>query len=233
MSDEQIHILSTGDIPGLNYSGKIIVDIIPFLSISLNSEESVAETITQLATKTASVVFTSANAVEAVGIVLAGKQPNWKIYCIAHSTREKVLEYFTNPDIAGLAASSGELAELIVRNGNNPVLFFCGNLRRDEIPIKLRENNIPMDELVVYETVYTPVKTSENYSGILFFSPGAVESFFSENKIDPGIILFAIGKSTASEIREHCTNRILTAAKPGKLELAQKAINYFEEKIHQ
>lgn len=229
MSDEAVHILSTGPIPGLVHTGKIIFDIIPFLSIELNPFEAVTNQIDHYASRPENVVFTSANAVEAVGIILKGKQPPWKIYCIAHSTRDKVLEYFRNPDIAGVASSSKDLAELIT---GESILFFCGNFRRDEIPLKMKERNIPLTELIVYKTVYTPVETRIKYSGILFFSPGAVESYFSINKADPGVVMFAIGKSTAAEIRQHCDNSILIAGKPDKLELAQKAINYFEEKIN-
>lgn len=233
MSDDPVYILSTGAIPGFQYTGRIIVEIIPFNLLELNPYDHITKKIDQLALQAHRVVFTSANAAEAVGLILNGKQPDWKIYCIAHSTREKVLEYFINPNIGGLAANSSDLADLIITGGNEAVVFFCGNLRKDDIPSKMKEKNIMLDELIVYNTVYTPVKTARQYSGILFFSPGAVESFFSENDISPGVIMFAIGNTTASEIRRHCTNEIFTPGKPDKLELAQIAINYFEEKINQ
>src|SRR5258706_9822828 len=44
------------------------------------------------------------------------------------------------------------------------------------------------------------------YDGILFFSPSGVESFFNTNEVNEQTILFAIGNTTATEIKKY-TNR--------------------------
>jgi uroporphyrinogen-III synthase len=66
------------------------------------------------------------------------------------------------------------------------------------------------------------------YDGILFFSPSAVESFFSKNKLPEQTVLFAIGNTTAKTIhRRYCNNRIMISDQPGKDELIEQAIEYF------
>ncbi|MES1223753.1 MAG: hypothetical protein ABUT20_50120, partial [Bacteroidota bacterium] len=59
-------------------------------------------------------------------------------------------------------------------------------------------------------------------------SPSAVNSFFSVNKIDNKTILFAIGKTTAGEIKKFAVNKIIIADAPSKELLAEQAIKYFE-----
>jgi uroporphyrinogen-III synthase len=83
--------------------------------------------------------------------------------------------------------------------------------------------------VVVYETIETPVKIDKKYNGILFFSPSAARSFFSINKIDTDTVLFAIGTTTAVELRKFSHNKILVGEHPNKEQLAEKAIGYFGE----
>ena len=58
------------------------------------------------------------------------------------------------------------------------VTFFCGNQRRDTLPDKVRAAGIKVEELVVYETVELPLKVTDHYDAILFYSPSGVRSFF-------------------------------------------------------
>ena len=68
---------------------------------------------------------------------------------------------------------------------------------------------------------------SNEYFGILFFSPSAVQSFFSKNKVADKTILFAIGNTTANEIKKYSTNKIIISDEPGKENLVTKMIEYF------
>ncbi len=174
-----------------------------------------------------SVVFTSMNAVEAVAEFILEELPAWKIYCIGNTTKQLVEKYFGKSSIAGFADNSTLLAETIVADEPVEVIFFCGNQRRDELPETLRSNDIEVDEIVVYETIPLPQKINEDYHGILFFSPSAVQSFFSVNKIEAATVLFAIGETTAAEIKKFTTNKIIISDEPGKENLAEKMIEYF------
>lgn len=106
-----------------------------------------------------------------------------------------------------------ELAEIIVKDfADEPFTFFCGNLRRDEIPQLLKENNVSFTEIEVYKTVLKPKKFERTFDGVLFFSPSAVESFTKENTLE-NTTAFCIGTTTAAEAEKY-TNEIIIANKP-------------------
>ncbi|HSP83445.1 MAG TPA: uroporphyrinogen-III synthase, partial [Gillisia sp.] len=106
-----------------------------------------------------------------------------------------------------------DLAEILsTRYSNRNFTFFCGDKRRDDIPLILKEKNIAVLEIEVYKTQLVPKKFDQKFDGILFFSPSAVQSFMMANH--PGeSSVFCIGTTTASEA-ENFTKNILIATKP-------------------
>lgn len=171
-------------------------------------------------------VFTSIHAVEAVGERLA-VVTGWRIYCIGGATREAVAGIFGADSIAGSAASARELADLIRKRGESRVVFFCGDRRRDELPDALTKAGIGVDERVVYRTRLTPKRLDRDYAGVAFFSPSAVESFFSVNTIGAGVTLFAIGGTTAAAIHDRCSNEVVTSERPDKTVLIKLMTDHF------
>ena len=128
----------------------------------------------------------------------------------------------------GAAADATKLGELIAGEAiATEVNFFCGDRRRDELPGILRNNDIEVNEIVVYHTIATPHIINKAYEGILFFSPSAVDSFFSVNKVAPHSLMFAIGRTTATSIKKYSDNKIIVANEPGKENLVEKMIAYF------
>lgn len=201
--------------------------IIPFIKTEPIENVEVQQEIEHALTLVTAVVFTSMNAVEAVEEFILEELPTWKIYCIGNTTKQLVEKYFGESSIAGFADNATLLAETIVADNPDELIFFCGNQRRDELPEILRSNDIEVDEIVVYETIALSQKINEEYHGILFFSPSAVKSFFSVNKIVSGTVLFAIGETTAAEIKKFTSNKIIISDEPGKENLAEKMIEYF------
>lgn len=178
----------------------------------------------------ATVVFTSMNAVEAVAAYLDGHQPQWKIYSIGTTTDQLINKYFGEGLVTGTAFNAADLAALIVKDSlAEKLIFFCGNQRRDELPAILRNNNIAVTEIEVYQTTAVPHKIDKAYDGILFFSPSAAESFFSNNTVSPQTILFAIGNTTADAIKSFSDNKIIIADTAGKENLVKQMIAYFGE----
>ena len=232
MQQNKIFILSTRPIgdPLINESKhqNIEIDILSFIeTVPIRSIE-VQQEIENALLKSSAVVFTSMNAVEAVANELDGHQPDWRIYSIGNTTRQLVKKYFGEEAIAGSAESAAELAELIVEEDNSDdIFFFCGEQRRDELPDILRSNDIDVNEIVVYQTIQVKHKIEKTYHGILFFSPSAVQSFFSNNKISDQTILFAIGNTTATEIKKYTNNKIITGDEPGKENLVTEMIRYY------
>jgi uroporphyrinogen-III synthase len=172
------------------------------------------------------------NAVESVASHLNNTKPDWKIFCIGSATKKLVKEYFGENIIAGTAGSASSLADEIINQKNiSSVVFFCGDKRRDELPEKLKQLGIEVNEIEVYKTFETKQQLSKDYDAILFYSPSAANSFFSVNKINDETILFAIGNTTAREIKKFAANKIIIADEPSKELLAEQAINYFQTNL--
>lgn len=213
----------------------ILIDVLSFIETEAIDSLDVHEEIESILLESAVVVFTSMNAVEAVGAHLYDYKPDWKIYCIGNVTKKSAIEYFGEDLIAGTAKDATELAERIIEdNETDNVIFFCGDKRRDELPALLNEQGIEVNEIEVYQTNLLQHTVEKNYDGILFFSPSAAESFFSNNKLTDRTILFAIGNTTASAIKKYLpadkagsTNKIIVADEACKKNLVEKAIEYF------
>jgi uroporphyrinogen-III synthase len=205
------------------------LDVIPFIKVSAIESEELAEKIVDMCYIPASVVFTSANAVKAVSDVIMAAEPQWDIYCIGNATLKAVNKVLPSATVIAVADNAAELADIIVEDGEDEIVFFCGDQRLDTLPRKLRENDITVYELVVYRTETTPIAVSKEYSGILLFSPSAVNSFFSSNKLSVGTVLFAIGATTADAIKKQTNNKIVFSETATKESVLEYAMKYFQK----
>jgi uroporphyrinogen-III synthase len=227
-----INILCTRPLPPslLAEAGKegITIDELSFIETTPIQSIEVQQEIEQAALQITTVVFTSMNAVDAVANYLDNPPTGWSIYCIGTTTNELVKKYFGEQTISGTANSAAELALLIAEDEMiDEVIFFCGDQRRDELPEILSSNNIAVTEITVYQTIAVTHTISKEYHGILFFSPSAVNSFFINNKLPASTLLFAIGSTTANEIKKYTTNKIIISNQPGKENLVAKMMEYF------
>ena len=233
MQGNKINILSTRPVSAtITDEAKakgIIIESLSFIATEPIENVEVQQEVEQAFLLSTTVIFTSMNAVEAVAAQLEDQQPDWNIYTMGHTTMELVKKFFGEDRITGTASSAAELAELIVEDGTvQEVIFFCGDQRRDELPDILQSNEIDVQEIEVYSTVATPHKLTKQYEGILFFSPSAVKSFFSVNKLSSNTILFAIGDTTANAIKKYSTNKIIISDAPVKEDLVREMMEFFE-----
>ena len=206
----------------------IDIDELSFIETSPIQSPSLQSEIDEALQQSITAVFTSMNAVEAVADQIKGKKPSWKIYCIGTTTQQLVVNYFGQDAIAGTANDAAALAKLIIEDQpKGKLIFFCGDQRRDELPEILQQNSILLKEIIVYQTTALKNLIKKQYEGILFFSPSGVESFFSNNQLTKKTILFAIGNTTAKEIKKHSNNQIVISDEPGKENLARKMMEYF------
>lgn len=60
----------------------------------------------------------------------------------------------------------------------------------DTIPSSLLAYDLFLEELVVYDTILLPHTINRTYDAIFFFSPSAVESFFSVNYAEPTLFFY-------------------------------------------
>lgn len=207
------------------------IETLSFIETTAIDTIDVQQEIETASVQTATVVFTSMNAVVAVVNMLDGFVPDWQIYCMGNTTKELVIAYFGENTIAGTADNAVALAEELIESAAaDEVFFFCGNRRRDELPDKLRDEGIDVTEIVVYETVNKHHKIDKTYDAILFFSPSAVESFFEVNTLPKQTTLFVIGKTTKQAVNKFSDNNIVVSTEPGKDQLVTEVIHYFTGK---
>lgn len=180
-----------------------------------------------LMNKNIDIVFTSANAVEMVKNYL-NKNSHHNFFCISGKTRSTLLSFISNEQIKATAEYGKELAHKIVEHQIKEIVFFCGNKRRDELPAILKEAGINVHEAIVYETVETPVITTNDIDAVLFFSPSAVQSFFSVNQVKKNTVCFAIGQTTANSIADFADNRIIVSESPDQKTLLASVHFYFQ-----
>ena len=204
------------------------IDVVPFTRIKFELSETAEDQLTELLKKKDVVVFTSNNAVKSVATHLGNSQPDWKIFCIGNTTYTLAKKYFGEDRITQTASTAAELAEKIIANTEvQEVIFFCGNLRRNDLPDAVRLKGVTVREITVYQTTLSPINLEKEYDAVLFFSPSAAESFFSRNSLPVKTVLFVIGNTTAESIRKYSANKIITGDEPDKNKLISKAIRFF------
>lgn len=147
------------------------------------------------------VVITSQNAVDAILNSVASEELNFKnIYCVGRRTK-KLIEQKIGP-VKHSANNAKALADYMVEYlEGTEVTYFCSDIRLDELPQILTENNIKVTEIEAYQTKLDAAKISNAVKGVMFFSPSTVESFIKQNK--PTGIAFCIGETTAKEAKKY------------------------------
>ena len=233
--DNPINILSTRPVDAILLQEaaeqNVWIECLSFIDTTVSINQNKKERIKALAETKNTIVFTSMNAAEAIIESLDGSKPSWDIYCMGGTTKTIIKDYFGADSIKGTGKDALSLAEGMITNGTQEAVFFCGNIRRDELPQLLKEHQIGLEEMVVYETIVTPHEITKTYDAILFFSPSAVDSFFSVNKASENTILFAIGNTTAKTISNYSNNTVVKADTPEKDNLVKKAVNHFTQEI--
>lgn len=234
MEKDKKYLLSTRPLPkAIIEEGAergVVIEELSFIDTKPIHNEELFQKIKSLATKQHTVVFTSMNAVEAVAAHV-DSTPNWQIYSIGNTTRKLVEEAWGADRIVATAENAQRLGERLIDDGVKEVVFFCGDIRRDELPHKIRSEGGKVEEVVVYQTEETPTKLAKEYDGILFFSPSAVQAFFSSNRASKQTVFFAIGKTTEEAIRQHKGGKVVVARVTDKVALAQQAIDYLGGQI--
>ncbi|MGN6567352.1 MAG: uroporphyrinogen-III synthase [Flavipsychrobacter sp.] len=207
----------------------IDMDIVSLISIQRTGSKELQNEIEKLSGEGLNVIFTSANAVEIVKGYMLHDGSKWNVYCIGNATKKAIENNIGVNNVAGIANNASELADVIINDKVKDVVFFCGDIRRDELPTKLKKANVTLRELVVYKTIQNEERISKVYDGILFFSPSAVGSFFSRNDIPPGTTLFAIGETTAEAIKTYTSNELVVGKQQSKEAMIDVMIDHFKK----
>ncbi|CAL2075731.1 hydroxymethylbilane synthase [Tenacibaculum sp. 190524A05c] len=143
------------------------------------------------------VIITSKNGVESILNSFTVDELQFKnIYCVGRRTKKLIEQKIGK--VAFSARNADKLSQYLAENiSGQEVTYFCSDLRLDNLPTKLAQNNISVNEVEAYKTMYSPSKVDDKVNGVLFYSPSTVESYMKENTADK--IAFCIGDTTAKE----------------------------------
>jgi uroporphyrinogen-III synthase len=186
-----------------------------FIMITHASEPATVNEVRKIADIAAAIVFTSKNAVKAVATMADISKSTWNVFCLEGATKKEVSKYIPAATIVGTAKSANDLASVIISSADEtPIVFFCGSKRLDDLPQLMKTQGKKVKEIVVYNTELTPKKVNEKYDGVAFFSPSAVESFFSANSLRKNATCFSVGTTTSEAIKRFTSNKVLTSNMP-------------------
>ena len=106
----------------------------------------------------------------------------------------------------GRLGAAAALAAAMLREGvSGPVLFPCGEVRRDELPTRLRHDGIEVDEVVCYRSVIADDGTARDAvrAGdiLVVASPTVAELLARVSAATPRPALLAVGPTTAAAAR--------------------------------
>ena len=183
----------------------------------------------ELNTINTNLIFSSQNAVLSLM-----EQNGWEalktksVFCVGIKTKELLELNGFKVDVYMDYAS--ELAEIITLIYNKEsYTFLSGNLRKETLPQALKSEGITFNEIEVYQTKLAPFKISdqEKFDGILFFSPSAVESYLTNNKIK-NEICFCVGNTTAKTLELNKVKNIVIAETPTIEEVIEEVIDYYK-----
>jgi len=119
----------------------------------------------------------------------------------------------------GRIGAAAALAAAMLREGlTGPVLFPCGEVRRDELPTRLRQEGVEVDEVVCYHSVVAgddAAREAVRRAGILIVaSPTVAELLARSSAATLRPPLLAVGPTTAAAARAAGWTPAGVAARP-------------------
>ncbi|KAB1066860.1 hydroxymethylbilane synthase [Tamlana haliotis] len=198
-SSKPINVFSTKQFTEdqrLLFHEKALAESSDFIKISLNRIHP-----RFLKNEIENVIITSKNAVESLTTNYSAVELQFKnIYCVGRRTK-RLVERKIGP-VAHTEKNAKKLAEYLVEYmDGTEVTYFCSDLRLDDLPNILEENNIKVTEVEAYQTKFDGFKVADTIESAMFYSPSTVESFVQKNKTE--VIAFCIGETTAKEAKKH------------------------------
>lgn len=176
-------------------------------------------------------IFTSKNAIRSVLKNRKINELKGKT-CICVGEKTKLFLEKNGFSVLAFSKDANALAELILQKySDHSFTFFSGTIRKDILPEKLSENNIPFDEITVYKTILQPKKNVLETEAILFFSPSAVTSYLQINEIG-NQTCFCIGNTTAKALENSSnisTLNIKIASQPTVESVIEAVITHYNK----
>lgn len=219
MVETVILTASTGTFPGLVDALREIpveVEEQPLITFAPPHDESAVDAALGRAGSYAAVAFTSPRAAEAVVQRIKSGQRSWRfgdntpdVWAIGPATAS-ALDPVLGPVRVPVSlpqrktGTAQALAQaMLAANLSGPVLFFCGYLRRDELPKELRNAGIEVDEVVCYRSVLADESTARAVAArgsvLVVASPSVVDLLARSCAKPYRADLLAVGPTTAAK----------------------------------
>lgn len=158
------------------------------------------------------VIFTSRNAVDQFfSLMQEGRvemPADFKYFCISEQTANYLQKYIVvrKRKVFTGTKTAQDLIEIIKKHKAENFIFPCSNIRKEDIPLFMKENGYKFTEAVIYNTVASNLSEVkiEDFDLIAFFSPSGVNSLFvnfPEFKQN-GTRIAAFGPSTAKAVTD-------------------------------
>lgn len=131
-----------------------------------------------------------------------------KYFCVSEQTANYLQKYIVirKRKIFTGERTAADLINVIKKHKNEKYLFPCSDLRKDEIPNFLQENDYNWSEAVIYHTVAADLSDLDDvtYDIIAFFSPSGIDSLFTNfpNFKQNNTRIAAFGPTTAKAVKD-------------------------------
>lgn len=189
----------------------IKVDFRPFIEIQPITAKDFRKQKINILDHTA-VIFTSRNAVTHFFTLCKENRieipSDMKYFCISEQTANYLQKYITirKRKIFTGEKTASDLFPLFKKHKAEKFLYPCSDVRRDEIPEYLAQNDYTFTEMILYRTVASDLSdlTDVNYDVIVFFSPSGIQSLF-QNFPDfkqNNTRIAAFGPTTAKAVKD-------------------------------
>ena len=134
-------------------------------------------------------------------------------------------------DAASLGAAEALARAMLDARVDGPVLFPCGDSRRDELPERLRSHGIKVDEVVCYRSVLATESAAHaaavRGTVLVVASPTVADLLVRACPPDARPDLLAVGPTTAASARASGWSPAAVASKPSVEALADAVRNVF------
>jgi len=192
------------------------IDVVEYNAISIEKRSFTNKVVVDNA------IVTSQNTAR---MLIKSKAKICNVFCVGEKTALLLVENGYN--IVEVSKNASDLAAFIVKNyKNEPVVFFCGDKRRNELPDALSQNKISFTEEILYNTTLNFQKFEEDFKAVLFYSPSGVQSYTQVNSLK-NIMAFCIGSTTANEAIKY-TSEIVIAAQTTIESVVDEVVCYFK-----
>ncbi len=156
------------------------------------------------------IIFTSRNAVDHFfRICLEAKlemPAEMKYFCISEQTANYLQKYIVlrKRKLFVGERTAADLFDVIKKHKGENFLYPCSDIRKDDLPVFMRVNNLKFSEAVIYRTVASDLSdlSDVKYDCIAFFSPSGISSLFINfpNFVQDGTRIAAFGPTTAKAV---------------------------------